>query len=137
MLAQLCAVGIQAREEIGDRAGIAGSLHQIGMIYQYRRDYDVALQQYQFSLKIREELGDRLGIALSVGQIGGLFTETGRYAEVFQSLFFALSAFTELRSPNARLVARNLKILRTQWSEQEFDAAWQEAMGEAWPDWLR
>ena len=124
-------------EELGDRAGVATSLHQIGTIHLDRGDYDAALQRYQLSLKIVEELGDRAGGASSISQIGQLFTETGCYAEAFRYLLSALSAFIELQSPNARIAVNMLKTLRAKWGEREFDAAWQEATGEATPDWLK
>ncbi len=110
-----------------DRSTFAGLIHNFGILLQSRGDYEAALDLYQRSLKIKEELGNRDGVASSQGQIGKLFTETERYAEAFERLLFALSAFIELQSPNAQIVARMLKTLRSKWGAEGFDAAWREA----------
>jgi CHAT domain-containing protein/tetratricopeptide (TPR) repeat protein len=127
---------LKIAEELGDRAGVARSLHQIGMIHQARGEYEAALQQYERSLKIAEELGDRAGVARSRGQIGQLFTQLGRYPEAFGHFLFALVTFVDLQSPDARIVVNMLKDLRAKWGKKQFDAAWQQATGEAVPEGL-
>jgi tetratricopeptide (TPR) repeat protein len=125
------------KEEFGNRAGVANSLHQIGMIQQARGDYEQALEYYERALKINEELGDPAGVASSLGQIGQLLTETGCYAEAFGYLLSALSTFVELQSPDARIAIACLKILRSKWVEQSFDAAWKDGTKTDVPDWLK
>jgi tetratricopeptide (TPR) repeat protein len=66
-------------EELGDRVGIANSLHQIGNLHLLRGDYDGALRHYEKSLRIKEELGDRAGVGYSYGQIGNLHYNRGEY----------------------------------------------------------
>jgi len=127
---------LKIKEELGDRIGIAVSRHNIGAIHQASGDYTAALTEYEKSLKIKNEIGDRAGMAGSSGQIGKLFTETGRYSEAFEHLFFALTTFVELQSPNAKIAANMLKDLRAKWGAKNFDAAWQEKTGEAVPEWL-
>jgi tetratricopeptide (TPR) repeat protein len=63
---------LQIAEELGERKGVADSLHQIGMIRQERGEYDTALELYERSLKIFEELGDGAGVASSLHQIGNI-----------------------------------------------------------------
>lgn len=127
---------LQIMEELGDRKGVAMLLHNIGTLHQVRGEYVEALGRYEQSLRIKEELGDRAGVASSQGQIGMLFTETGWYAEAFPLLLNALATFLELQSPNARIAVNVLRMLRAQWGEQAFDAAWRAATGEDVPEWL-
>ncbi|MFN7999571.1 MAG: tetratricopeptide repeat protein [Acidobacteriota bacterium] len=58
----------KSKEELGDRAGISASLHQIAMIYQASGNHEEALDYYQRALKIAEELKDHMGIASTRGQ---------------------------------------------------------------------
>ena len=71
-------------EKIGDIKGVAQSLHQIGIIYQYKGDYDQALEQYQASKKIAEKIGDIKGVAASLHQIGIIYQYTGDYDQALE-----------------------------------------------------
>jgi tetratricopeptide (TPR) repeat protein len=123
-------------EELGDPAS-ASSLHQIGRIYQERGEYEAALEQYHRSLRIDEKRGDRAGAASSLHQIGMIHKLRGEYPEAFQLQSRALATWAELRSPDTRVAQNNLKALRSEWGEEKFDAAWQQARGEPVPDWLK
>src|SRR5262249_30811745 len=68
---------LRIAEELGDRAGIAGSLHQLGILHQRRGEYGDALDRYEQSLRIAEELGDRAVIASSLHQLGKLHQARG------------------------------------------------------------
>ena len=57
-------------EELGDRANIAGTLHQLAMLQQDQGNYPEALRLYRQSLETFEELGDRVHIAATMHQIG-------------------------------------------------------------------
>jgi tetratricopeptide (TPR) repeat protein len=124
-------------EELGYRAEVACSLHQIGMIYQACKDYVAALAEYDKALKIKEELSDRTGMANSHFQIGQVLTQTGRCLEAFSHLLFALATLMELQSTNAEIVVEMFKVLRAKWGAENFDTAWQQATGEAVPEWLK
>jgi tetratricopeptide (TPR) repeat protein len=88
-------------EELGDRAGIASSYHQLGIIAELRGDYAQAEQRYQASLTIKEELGDRAGIAWTTSQLGVLRTVQGRPAEGVAYNIHALALRVSLESPEA------------------------------------
>ena len=107
------------------------------MIYQDRGDYGQSLAHYERSLKINEELGNRNGIASSLGQMGQLFLQLGQYMNALEHFLTALSIFTKLQSPYAAQAANDLKRLRSAWGAEAFDAAWQEATGEAVPEGLK
>ena len=59
-------------EQLGDRAGMATSYHQLGMVAQQRGEYDQALDWYRQALAIFEQLGDRAGMATSYHQLGNV-----------------------------------------------------------------
>jgi CHAT domain-containing protein len=120
-----------------DARETAAILHNFGYLIQNRGEYEKALEYYDRSLKIKQELGDRSGVAVTLGQFGKLYVEVGRYDEAFRHLLSALSIFIELQSPYARTAVNDLKKLRAKWGEENFDAAWKEAIGEDWLDWLK
>jgi tetratricopeptide (TPR) repeat protein len=67
-------------EELGNRAGVAVLLHDLGILHQRRGEYAESLARYEQSLQISEELGDRNGIAHSLHQLGTLQQLRGEYA---------------------------------------------------------
>lgn len=111
--------------------------YSLGQILQNRGEYEAALKQYQRSLVIDEEIGNPEGAAQHRGQIGVLFCAMGRYQEAFRLLLLALAAFAEMGLPQAAITAGNLKLLRSKWGEENFDAEWGEATEEDVPDWLK
>jgi tetratricopeptide (TPR) repeat protein len=125
---------LKIAEKIGDRSGIAITLHQIGNIHYREGEYKSALEYYQKSLKIAEEIGDRSGIASSHGQIGKIFCETNKFKESFECLFNALIIFVELESPYAKIVLNFLTTLRQKWGTKEFDSAYKNKTGKDVPD---
>jgi tetratricopeptide (TPR) repeat protein len=68
-------------EELGNRSGIANTLHQLGNVHYLQGRYDEAVTMYQESLKIEEELGNRSGIAGTLHQLGNVHYAQGRYDE--------------------------------------------------------
>ena len=116
---------------------VAATLHNLGILHQNRGEHEEALKKYQDSLEISEELGNRAGVAITLGQIGKLYIELKGFQKAFELSLSALSTFIELQSPNAKIVASNLKVLRSEWGEANFDAAWQVATGGYVPDWLK
>ncbi|MEM2972396.1 MAG: tetratricopeptide repeat protein, partial [Candidatus Bathyarchaeia archaeon] len=64
-------------EELGDKSGIAKTLHQIAMIEQDRGNLDKAMELYQKSLKIKEELGDKSGISATLHQLAMIEQDRG------------------------------------------------------------
>lgn len=72
---------LEINEELGSRAGMAGSYHGLGRIAGERGDYDEALGWYRKSLEITEELGNRAGMASSYHQLGIVAELRGNYDE--------------------------------------------------------
>ena len=64
-------------EEVGDRAGLATTLNNIGAVYDDLGDRQQALTYYQQALPIREEVGDRAGLAVTLNNIGVVYDALG------------------------------------------------------------
>ena len=123
-------------EELGNRSGIANSVHQIGVIHQARGAHKQALELYQKSLRINEELGNRSGEAFTLGEMGRLFASLGQYEEALERLLNALAILAELQSPYAKTTINLLGGLRREWGTKEFDSAWQKLTGSPPPEYL-
>ena len=68
-----------ASQRLGDRAGLATTYNNIGLIHDARGDYRVALEWYMKDLAISEELGDRAGLAATYNNIGRIHDARGDY----------------------------------------------------------
>jgi tetratricopeptide (TPR) repeat protein len=58
---------------VGNRAGEASTLNNIGLVYDSRAQYDQALKNFQQALVIHREVGDRVGEETVVANIKSLF----------------------------------------------------------------
>ena len=83
-------------EELGDKSGIATTLHAIGNINQDQGNYEEAVKKYNQSLKIAEELGDKRGIASTLHQLGMIHHQQGNYEEAVKKYNQSLKTFEEL-----------------------------------------
>jgi tetratricopeptide (TPR) repeat protein len=68
-----------ACEALGDRAGLATTYNNIGLIHKARGEYEAALEWYMKDLAISEELGDRAGLAATYNNIGEVHRARGEY----------------------------------------------------------
>ena len=66
-------------EQIGDRAGLAATLTNIGSVYSNQSNYAQALEYYQKSVALSESLGDKPGIASTLRGIGVVQYHLGNY----------------------------------------------------------
>ncbi|MBU7028518.1 MAG: tetratricopeptide repeat protein, partial [Theionarchaea archaeon] len=72
---------LELLESLGDKHGIASSLHQLGVLQEYQGNYKEAEKYYKESLELAESLGDKQGIARSLHQLGMLQEYQGNYKE--------------------------------------------------------
>jgi len=70
---------VNRARELGDRAGVATSLNNLGNVARARGDYRAALASYEESLALRRELGDKRLIANSVLTLGRAELTRGDY----------------------------------------------------------
>ena len=61
---------LKLKEELGDKAGMAAPLCNIGNLHFYRGEYDTALEYYNRSRKIEEEIGNKWGMEQTLHNIG-------------------------------------------------------------------
>lgn len=78
---------LDIRQAIDDKFGMASTLNNLGVIYQYYiGDIDKALEYNKKSLEINLELGDEKGVAMSYYNIGSLYGDVGNYSEALINL---------------------------------------------------
>jgi CHAT domain-containing protein len=71
-------------EQIGDQAGVAATLTNIGYVYSLQSNYAQALEHYQKSLAICEAIGNKTGIATGLRGIGIVNLFQGNYAQALE-----------------------------------------------------
>ncbi|MGE0568581.1 MAG: tetratricopeptide repeat protein [Bacteroidia bacterium] len=69
---------------MGNKKGIANSLHGIGIIYRNRGNFDKALEYQIRSLEINEEIGYKEGIAKNLNSIGRVYEDQGDYTRALE-----------------------------------------------------
>jgi predicted ATPase/class 3 adenylate cyclase len=65
------------RRALGDRAGIATSLHNLSRVKFYQGDHDSAVGLCEESLALRRALADRRGVAMSLNTLGVIARNRG------------------------------------------------------------
>jgi tetratricopeptide (TPR) repeat protein len=73
-------------EEVGDRAGQAATLNNIGGVYHSIGQLDKALEYYHQALPIRVEERDRAGVAQTLNNIGGVYDSIGQLDKALEYL---------------------------------------------------
>ena len=64
---------LTVKRRIGDDAGIATTLNNIGVIYKYQGDFSRALNYYRQSLEISKKVEHKLGMANCLNNIGNIY----------------------------------------------------------------
>ena len=64
---------------IGDKKGIAESLHNLGKVAELKGNYELARSYFEESLELKKEIKDKIGIADSLQSLGNLLTNQGDY----------------------------------------------------------
>src|SRR5205814_1944558 len=77
-------------EEIGDLAGQASVLNNLGIEAYYEGRWDEARDLYERSRRLRERIGDVINVATTTNNVGEIESDQGRYAEAEQRFGEAL-----------------------------------------------
>ena len=93
--AELLEGSLTLAQEIGDRMGLAWSLHMHGLMAQRQGDYAEAIVRSEESLRLYRELGDRWGIAASLLNLGNVMRSQGRYERAAAHYDESLTVFRE------------------------------------------
>ena len=100
--------------EVGDRAGEAATLNNIGLVYDALGERRRALETYEQALPIRREVGDRAGESVTlynmamVQQAEGNHAEAGRLLEQVVAIDEAIE-HPDLESDRAALLEAQRK----------------------------
>jgi len=71
---------LEIKQRLGDQAGIATTLRQLGNVAYVQGDYIAARDLYTQSLDTARRLGDQVGIAQSLHNLGAIAQDQGDYA---------------------------------------------------------
>ncbi len=71
-------------EQIGDKAGIASTLNNIGAVHWLQGNYAQALEHFQKSLPMSEAVGDKAEFGSTLNNIGLVHLNQGNYAQALE-----------------------------------------------------
>ena len=94
--AQSYEAALAGYRELGNRAGEANTLNNIGGVYGLQGNYPEALETYEESLALQRELGDRAGEANTLNNIGIVYRLLGNYPEALETYEESLALKREL-----------------------------------------
>jgi tetratricopeptide (TPR) repeat protein len=101
--------------DLGDRAGEARSLTNLGVVAEAVGEYDDAKEWFQQGLSIKRDLDDRVGEAKSLANLGIVARRLGEFDDAREHGEAARDLFTDLGAVNNELrVRRNL--VNTEWA---------------------
>jgi tetratricopeptide (TPR) repeat protein len=99
---------------LGEKLGIAQSLHQLGNIEYYERNYDEARRLYEKSLALNGKIGNRLGEGMSINMLGILDEAQNRMEPAEKHYDEAYEIFNALgRKEDSASAKKNLDRVRS------------------------
>lgn len=115
-------------QQLGDEAGIAVALNNLGLVATDQGDYQAASQYLAQSLTIRQQTGDHPGIAETLTGYATLAAAAGP-AEPAATLFGAAEALRQAHNVNVPPEGRDhyerhIAATRRQMDEASFNTAW-------------
>ena len=102
----------EIREEVGDRAGLAVTLNNIGLIYDNKDEWDEALRYYERSREIRQEVGDHAGLAVTLFNMAMLHEKKGNLSEAVRMLERVVAIDEQVGHPDLESDRAELARLR-------------------------
>jgi len=93
--------------ELGDKRGIARSLHNSGMVYVLKGDYPAAKTSYEEGLAILKEIDDKRELAALTSSLGNVANYMGDYETARQYQEESVSIFRELGDKFGLFIALN------------------------------
>ena len=112
------------RKELGDRAGIAKTLNNMGDVYANQREYAKALDVLQQALTIRRQINDRPGVAETLNLIGFVYQRQQEFSQALNLHQEALDiSQTVSDRPNEGESLHNIAAVKA--SQRQLDQALQ------------
>ena len=91
----------------GLKRSINVSLNGIGNIYQTLEQYDLAIEQFQESMRLEEELGNKLGLAINYSNIGECYEAQGKLNEALENYRISLAYNNEINSDKGKIICKS------------------------------
>jgi tetratricopeptide (TPR) repeat protein len=95
-------IGIQAAQQLGDEEAQANLLHELGIAYYDRKDFDAAARYAELSLPHFDAIGDVQGRGEVFIALGHALMDADRYEEAVQPLESALEIAEEVNDAFAQ-----------------------------------
>ena len=77
-------------QQIGDRAGVAVTLHNLASIDLNRGEYEEARNMFETALEINQQIGDRAGVAVTLHNLAAIDLNLDEYEEALNKFENAL-----------------------------------------------
>jgi tetratricopeptide (TPR) repeat protein len=105
--AALLQAALATAVQVGDRAGQADALNELGLLYRVTGARPAAAASHQQALELYRDLGDRLGQASALDNLGRVQYETGEYPAAAASHRHAIALYRDLGHRAGQALAIN------------------------------
>jgi len=78
---ELCEQSLAAKQQLGDKPGVAGTLHELARLTERWGDYDAARDLYTEALAIEKQLDDKAAVARTLSRLAATFRGPGSPAD--------------------------------------------------------
>ena len=112
---------LKITKEIGDRHGEGAWLGGLGNIYRDLKEEGKIFEYYAKALKIAREIGDRGNEGTLLNNLGDVFRNKKKYKEALAFYQLAKDIFTQIEDPDLLTTESNLKNLKEELGENEFE----------------
>jgi tetratricopeptide (TPR) repeat protein len=100
---------------VGDRAGLAVTLNNIGLVYDHLGQRAQALEYYQRALPIWEAVGDRAGESVTRYNLAMIYRDQGRLAEAVEALRRVVALDEQTQHPDLASDTAMLRQVEQEW----------------------
>jgi tetratricopeptide (TPR) repeat protein len=107
--------------EVGDRAGEATTLNNIGGVHNDWGDGQTALVYYERALPISREVGDRAGEAVTRYNMAIVYRDTGRLMEAVAELEVVMALDAAVQDPDLETDTAMLEQVRAELAKRGSD----------------
>jgi tetratricopeptide (TPR) repeat protein len=103
--------------EGGDRAGLATTLNNIGLVYRGLGDWQQALHYFHQARPIREEVGDRAGESVTRYNMAMIYRVQGQLAAAVAALRQVVALEKQVQHPDLASDQAMLRQVEQEWRE--------------------
>ncbi|MBI9055593.1 MAG: tetratricopeptide repeat-containing sensor histidine kinase [Bacteroidales bacterium] len=107
-------------EKLSYEYGIAKSLDQLGVVFRYQANYEMAIEYSELSFKLYDKMGKLGEKAEILNSLGNVYKRIGNYEKAMESLLTSHRIYSEINDSTglARLIG-DLAILYSQMGEYD------------------